>query len=83
VGGGAGAAAAEGAPAPSGKTGWEALDKWVSDGAEKPDKAGTIQERAAELKDDLAKLREELPMEEIQSTGKGFIAALKKFFSGK
>jgi hypothetical protein len=43
----------------------------------------TVQERAAELKDDLAKIREKLPMEEIETAGKGFFAALKKFFRGK
>ena len=74
--------------APSGKTGWEALDKWVGGSGEKIGDAveravDTVQERAAELKEDLKEIREKLPMDEIESAGKGFFAALKKMFSGK
>ena len=91
VGGGGGAApAAEAAApaAPSGKTGWEALDKWVGGSGEKVGEAveravGTVQERAAELKEDLKEIREKLPMDEIETAGKGLLAALKKMFRGK
>ena len=62
------------------KTGWGALDKWVGGGGE-----ATTQERAADLKDDLAKIREDLPevKEADSSSGKGFFAGLKRFFGGK
>ena len=96
-----------------GKTGWEALDKWVGGGgggaarlrlrlrrarpvgrpstsgcpatATSAAKAGdSTQEQAAELKEDLEKIREDLPMvEEPRPHGKGFFAALKRFFRGK
>jgi hypothetical protein len=64
------------------KTGWEALDKWVGGGG---GGEATTQERAADLKDDLAKIREDLPevKEADSSSGKGFFAALKRFFGGK
>ncbi len=82
--GGGGPAAAEAAPAASGKTGWEALDKWVGTGGEKVERAvDTVQERAAELKEDLKEIREKLPMDDIGDAGKGFFAALKKLFRGK
>ena len=75
--GGGGEAAAA---APSGKTGWEALDKWVPGG----DKGGdSAQSQAAELKDDLAKLREDLPDVGGSTEKKGFWASLKRFFGGK
>ena len=88
VGGGSGAApaAADAASsaAPSGKTGWEALDKWVPGGGEKVERAkDTVQERAAELKEDLKEIREKLPMDEIETAGRGLFAALKKLFRGK
>ena len=87
-GGGGGAAAAPAAAAssaaPSGKTGWEALDKWVGGSGEKVERAvDTVQERAAELKEDLKEIREKLPMDEIETAGKGLFAALKKLFRAK
>ena len=43
----------------------------------------SVQERAAELKEDLKEIREKLPMNEIENAGKGLFAALKKMFRGK
>jgi hypothetical protein len=60
------------------------LDKWVGGSGEKVGQAmDTMQERAAELKEDLKEIREKLPMDEIGDAGKGLFAALKKMFRGK
>ena len=77
VGGGGEAAAA----APSGKTGWEALDKWVPSGGTGGE---SVQGQAAELKNDLAQMREGLPdVGGAQPESKGFFAWLKRLFGGK
>ncbi len=44
-----------------------------------------VQERSANLKDDLQDIREDLPelYEKAEAQGRGFFAALKRFFTGK
>ena len=85
VGGDSSGGGAAAAAAPSGKTGWEALDKWVpGEGGSAATTGDATQAQAAELKEDLAQIRGDLPdVKEPEPTSKGFFAALKRFFGGK